>query len=74
EGDLIKETALESKHFAEERHKQIFAAMRDVDRLGKPVELANVAASMGGTLNEVGGFEYLTNLASAVPSTHSFET
>ncbi|WP_313955800.1 DnaB-like helicase N-terminal domain-containing protein, partial [Bacillus pumilus] len=26
EGDLIKETALESKHFAEERHKQIFAA------------------------------------------------
>ena len=23
EGDLIKETALEPKHFAEERHKQI---------------------------------------------------
>ncbi|AMM98466.1 replicative DNA helicase [Bacillus pumilus] len=74
EGDLIKETALEPKHFAEERHKQIFAAMRDVDRLGKPVELANIAASMGGTLNEVGGFEYLTNLASTVPSKHAFET
>lgn len=74
EGDLIKETALEPKHFAEERHKQIFAAMRDVDKLGKPVELANIAASMGGTLNEVGGFEYLTNLASTVPSKHAFET
>ncbi|MGE6671018.1 replicative DNA helicase [Bacillus altitudinis] len=74
EGDLIKETALEPKHFAEERHKQIFAAMRDVEKLGKPVELANIAASMGGTLNEVGGFEYLTNLASTVPSKHAFET
>ncbi|WLP59876.1 replicative DNA helicase [Bacillus pumilus] len=74
EGDLIKETALEPKHFAEERHKRIFEAMRKVDKLGKPVELANIAASMGDTLNAVGGFEYLTNLASAVPSTHSFET
>ncbi|MEH6901398.1 MULTISPECIES: replicative DNA helicase [Bacillus] len=74
EGDLIKETALESKHFAEERHKKIFAAMREVDKLGKQVEMANIAASMGDTLNAVGGFEYLTNLASAVPSTHSFET
>ena len=29
---------------------------------------------MGEALEAVGGFEYLTNLASSVPSTHSFET
>nr|WP_232532049.1 DnaB-like helicase N-terminal domain-containing protein [Bacillus sp. ms-22] len=33
EGDLIKETALEPRHFAEERHKRIFEAMREVDKL-----------------------------------------
>ncbi|MGJ5835917.1 MULTISPECIES: replicative DNA helicase [Bacillus] len=74
EGDLIKETTLEPKHFAEERHKQIFKAMREVDKLGRQVELANISASLGEALAAVGGFEYLTNLASAVPSTHSFET
>ncbi|MCY7500728.1 replicative DNA helicase [Bacillus pumilus] len=74
EGDLIKETALEPRHFAEERHKRIFEAMREVDKLGKPVELANIAASMGDLLNSIGGFEYLTNLASTVPSKHAFET
>ncbi|WP_282289008.1 replicative DNA helicase [Bacillus subtilis] len=74
EGELIKETTLEPKHFADERHKRIFKAMRDVDSSGQPVEMVTVVTELGDTVEAIGGTSYLVDLASSVPSVINFET
>ncbi|MEN4815731.1 replicative DNA helicase [Bacillus velezensis] len=74
ESELIKETTLEPKHFADERHKRIFKAMRDVDSSGQPVEIVTVVTQLGETVEVIGGTSYLVDLASAVPSVINFET
>ncbi|MGG0052135.1 replicative DNA helicase [Bacillus atrophaeus] len=74
ESDLIKETSLEAKHFSEERHKRIFQAMREVDALGKRVDIITVVSVLGDAVEQIGGTAYLTDLANSIASVINFET
>jgi replicative DNA helicase len=62
---------LKSEDFYREDHKEIFEAVMDLFDKGEPVDLITVSEQLKsrGTLDGIGGLEYLTNLANAVPTT-----
>ncbi|MGN9864682.1 replicative DNA helicase [Bacillus swezeyi] len=72
EGDLIKELSLQPEHFSETRHQVIFKAMREVEKLGKSVDMVTTVTILGDSVEQVGGLQYLTELGSAVASTANF--
>ncbi|KYC74102.1 replicative DNA helicase [Bacillus sp. FSL K6-3846] len=72
EGDLIKELSLQPEHFSETRHQVIFKAMREVQKLGKSVDMVTTVTKLGDSVEQVGGLQYLTDLGSAVASTANF--
>ncbi|WP_120155591.1 replicative DNA helicase [Bacillus licheniformis] len=72
EGDLIKELSLQPEHFSETRHQVIFKAMREVQKLGKSVDMVTTVTKLGDSVEQVGGIQYLTDLGSAVASTANF--
>lgn len=78
EGDLIKELNMLPEHFYRPANKTIFEAMKKVDADGDPVDLLTVVTyikSIGETkLAEVGGVDYLTQLAGAIPTTENIKT
>lgn len=57
--------------FYREDHKEIFEAVIDLYEKAEPIDLITVAErlKLRGTLDSVGGLEYLTNLANVVPTT-----
>ncbi|MCY8590960.1 replicative DNA helicase [Bacillus haynesii] len=72
ESDLIKELSLQPEHFSETRHQVIFKAMREVEKLGKSVDIVTTVTKLGDSVEQVGGLQYLTDLGSAVASTANF--
>ncbi|NLG89702.1 MAG: replicative DNA helicase [Clostridiaceae bacterium] len=62
---------LKSEDFYLEQHKEIYEAILDLYEQNKPVDLITVSEQLTkrGTLNRVGDYEYLSNLATAVPTT-----
>ncbi|HHW47212.1 MAG TPA: replicative DNA helicase [Clostridiaceae bacterium] len=62
---------LKSEDFYREDHKEIYEAILDLFERANPVDLITVAEQLKqrGTLDKVGGLEYLTNIATAVPTT-----
>jgi len=72
EGDLIKELSLQPEHFSETRHQVIFRAMREVQKLGKSVDMVTAVTKLGDSVEQVGGLQYLTDLGSAVATTANF--
>ncbi|MEC2046683.1 replicative DNA helicase [Bacillus licheniformis] len=72
EGDLIKELSLQPEHFSETRHQVIFKAMREVQKLGKSVDMVTTVTKLGDSVEQVDGLQYLTDLGSAVASTANF--
>jgi len=62
---------LKSDDFYRSDHKEIFEAVMDLFDIGDPIDLITVAERLKvrGNLENVGGLEYLTNIASAVPTT-----
>ncbi|MCY8144356.1 replicative DNA helicase [Bacillus haynesii] len=72
ESDLIKELSLQPEHFSETRHQVIFKAMREVQKLGKSVDMVTTVTKLGDSVEQVGGIQYLTDLGSAVASTANF--
>ncbi|MCY9181305.1 replicative DNA helicase [Bacillus haynesii] len=72
ESDLIKELSLQPEHFSETRHQVIFKAMREVEKLGKSVDMVTTVTKLGESVEQVGGLQYLTELGSAVASTANF--
>jgi len=72
ESDLIKELSLQPEHFSETRHQIIFNAMREVEKLGKSVDMVTTVTKLGDSVEQVGGLQYLTDLGSAVASTANF--
>ncbi|HEY9062177.1 MAG TPA: replicative DNA helicase [Pseudobacteroides sp.] len=62
---------LKSEDFYRADHKEIFEAVMDLFDSGEPVDLITVSEQLKlrGTLDNIGGLEYLTNIASAVPTT-----
>ncbi|HAA25288.1 MAG TPA: replicative DNA helicase [Ruminiclostridium sp.] len=71
--DLLPDitAVLKSEDFYLEQHKEIFEAILDLYEQNKPVDLITVSEQLTkrGTLNRVGDYEYLSNLATAVPTT-----
>ncbi|MFZ5987986.1 MAG: replicative DNA helicase [Bacillota bacterium] len=57
--------------FYREDHKEIYEAVMDLFERGEPIDLITVSEQLKlrGTLDSIGGLEYLTNLASVVPTT-----
>ncbi|HOP91915.1 MAG TPA: replicative DNA helicase [Acetivibrio thermocellus] len=62
---------ISSQDFYREDHREIFEAIMDLYEKGEPIDLITVAEQLKvrGSLEAVGGLEYLTNLASLVPTT-----
>lgn len=62
---------LKSEDFYREDNREIFDAILDLFNSAEPIDLITVSEQLKlrGTLDNVGGLEYLTNIASAVPTT-----
>jgi len=71
--DLLPDIAgkLKSEDFYMEQHREIYEAILDLNEQNKPVDLITVSEQLTrrGTLQKVGDYEYLSNLATAVPTT-----
>jgi replicative DNA helicase len=71
--DLLPDIAgkLKSDDFYMEQHREIFEAILDLYDQNKPVDLITVSEQLTkrGSLARVGDYEYLSNLAVAVPTT-----
>ncbi len=62
---------LKNEDFYREDHKEIYEAVMDLFEKGEPIDLITVSEQLKirGTLDNVGGLEYLTDIANAVPTT-----
>jgi replicative DNA helicase len=67
---VIAETHLRPEHFYRERHRIIFAAILRLADVGKPVDALTVSNELQiqGKLQEAGGTEQVSELASTVPA------
>lgn len=73
DGDLIKDSRLEPQHFSDLRHQKIFKTMRYVEGKGESVTIIAIITAAGKKVNEIGGTDYLSNLANSVPTTSDFQ-
>jgi replicative DNA helicase len=62
---------ISSQDFYRDDHKEIFEAIMDLYERAEPIDLITVSEQLKarGSLEGIGGLEYLTNLANAVPTT-----
>jgi replicative DNA helicase len=62
---------LNGEDFYREDHREIFEAIMDLFEKAEPVDLVTVSEQLKerGSIDAVGGLEYLANLATAVPTT-----
>ncbi|NTV88897.1 MAG: replicative DNA helicase [Clostridiales bacterium] len=62
---------IKGEDFYRDSHREIFEAIIDLEENALPIDLITVAEKLQlrGSLDAVGGLEYLTGLTSAVPST-----
>ncbi|MCX7843427.1 MAG: replicative DNA helicase [Clostridia bacterium] len=73
DNDVIPAIAevLKSEDFYREDHREIFDSILDLFNNSKPIDVITVSEQLKlrGTLDNIGGLEYLINIASAVPTT-----
>ncbi|MBP5427506.1 MAG: replicative DNA helicase [Clostridiales bacterium] len=64
---------LGSEHFYRQDHKEIFDAMMELFEAAKPVDIITVSERLAlkGTLESVGGLEYISELSNIVPSSEN---
>lgn len=62
---------LRGEDFYRQDHREIFEAVMDLFDRGEPIDLITVSEQLRlrGSLDNVGGLEYLMNMANAVPTT-----
>ena len=72
QADVIDE--LRTDDFLVESHRKIFDAMRDIYRRDQPVDIVTLADEMqkNGSLESVGGVNYLTLLTTVIPSSANY--
>lgn len=73
EGSLFETLTIESKHFYEARHQQIFRAMAEVNKKHIDIDAITVTKELGDAVNQVGGVSYLVSLAESIPSTETLK-
>ena len=73
QSDIIGE--LKEDDFLVDSHRKIFSAMREIFNLNQPVDIVTLADNMqkNGTLDSVGGIDYLTMLTGVVPSSANYK-
>lgn len=69
EGSLFRNLRIQSKHFGDLKHRQIFKAMEEVANKDQSIDVVTVVTQLGDLVNRVGGVSYITDLAGSVPST-----
>jgi replicative DNA helicase len=73
ESDTIPEVSeiIKSDDFYREDHKEIYAAVLDLFYKRQPVDIVSISDALQsrGTLDKVGGLDYLASLSSIVPTT-----
>lgn len=70
---IFKELKLESRHFGDPQHQQIYKAIEHVAKKGQKIDIVTVTTELGDLINEVGGVSYLSQLAESIPSTANIE-
>src|SRR5690625_731158 len=73
EGSLFRNLRIQSKHFGDLKHQQIFRAMEEVANKEKSIDIVTVVTQLGDRVNGVGGVSYITDLAGSVPTTANIE-
>lgn len=61
--------AVQTSSFYRQAHATIFEAMAILYERSEPVDLITLRVALGGQLEEVGGYGYLVDLASSIPTT-----
>jgi replicative DNA helicase len=73
EPDLLKDCKLRPIHFSAGTHHNLFWTLLDLDQKGVPVDLITIMERVGKQkLEQVGGFNYLTQLEQSIPTTANF--
>lgn len=72
--DLVS-AIIEESDFYSERNRKIYSAMHTLHGKGTPIDLVTISTELSdqGCLEEVGGINHLTELASSVPSAANVE-
>lgn len=73
EPSFLDEARLRPKDFHHPTHKEIYQAMMDLKIEGKPVTFLTLAELGDSFIENIGGIDYLQQLAESVPSTASFK-
>lgn len=73
QSDLIYETVLLPEDFYHPNHQTIFTHMLDLREKEISIDVLSLTSVMGSAVKEIGGIEYLTNMARSVPSTRNFD-
>ena len=71
EGSLIKDLVIESKHFADLKHRKIYQAMTLIQERDEPINIVSVTTELAEKIEDCGGVSYLTELAGSIASIHS---
>lgn len=69
DGELIKETTLQSKHMHDKFNKNLINVMRDLDKRGEDVDLVAIVVASKGKIDK----RRLAELSNSVPSLHNFK-
>ena len=69
---LVADT-LGARHFYQQGHGLIYAALRRLHDAGTPIDLITLRGALGENLDAAGGFGYLVDLAAAIPTTAHVE-
>jgi replicative DNA helicase len=73
EPELIKDCTLAMEHFFDDRHKNLFFVIRDLEEKGKPIDFVAIIERVGNTkVDKIGGISYLSQLAGSIPTTANF--
>jgi replicative DNA helicase len=74
EPELIKDCPLKPDYFTPGKHHNLFWAMRDMDNKGIPIDIVTILERVGAAkIERIGGISYLSELASAMPTTANFK-
>ncbi|MCY8987997.1 replicative DNA helicase [Bacillus atrophaeus] len=70
EPELIKDCRTKPLHLSQAKHKNLLSAMLELDTKGTPIDLVSITEHIGrDNLGSIGGHQYLSALASSVPTT-----
>lgn len=74
DGELIKESTLQPKHFYGKSNRELYAAFQRLDSKGDPIDVVTVMSELGDELFNIGGRKFISDLMNSVASLEPFKT